>query len=249
MDNPELQHLPLQLFGEAVHFISSKKTYQVIVSKIHNDNHLRELLTSQDIKSILLIPIFVKELFWGFVGFDDCLTERVWSDAETVLLISFADSISNAIERGTLELNLFKSMQQAKEASVAKSEFLANMSHEIRTPLNGVIGFSDLLMRTGLDETQKEYLNSISQSGNLLLNLIDDILDFSKIEAGKLVLNAIKINLKEMAKEALNIVQPDAEEKGLKLILSQDSESSGFFFLDDIRFKQILINFLKSAVK
>jgi CheY-like chemotaxis protein/HPt (histidine-containing phosphotransfer) domain-containing protein/anti-sigma regulatory factor (Ser/Thr protein kinase) len=82
-----------------------------------------------------------------------------------------------------------------------------------------------------------------------LLNLIDDILDFSKIEAGKLVLNAIKINLKEMAKEALNIVQPVAEEKGLKLILSQDSESSGFFFLDDIRVKQILINLLSNAIK
>ncbi|ERM80778.1 hypothetical protein P872_20970 [Rhodonellum psychrophilum GCM71 = DSM 17998] len=249
IDNPGLQYLPLELFGEAVDFISSNKIYQAIVSKISTDPELKELLESQEIKSILLIPIFVKEDFWGFVGFDDCVTERIWSEAEAALLISFADSISNAIERKTLELNLFKSMQQAKEASIAKSEFLANMSHEIRTPLNGVIGFSDLLMRTGLNETQKEYLKSIFQSGNLLLDLINDILDFSKIEAGKLALNPIKVNLKKMTQEALTVVQPLAEEKGLKLLLLQDLKTPKFSFLDDIRVKQILINLLSNAIK
>ncbi|SNS09569.1 Signal transduction histidine kinase [Belliella buryatensis] len=248
INNPDLQGLPMNLYGEAVDFLQDNKIYQTIVSQL-KDIELKSLLEGQEIKSILLIPIFVGENFWGYVGFDDCTYEKVWSDAEAALLLSFADSISNAIERKTLEQNLFKSMQQAKEASIAKSEFLANMSHEIRTPLNGVIGFSDLLMRTSLDQTQRNYLKSITQSGNLLLDLINDILDFSKIEAGKLELSPIKLNLKELAEETLTVIKPLAEEKNLKLLLSLDLKLPQIVLLDITRIKQILMNLLSNAVK
>ncbi|MFN3801066.1 histidine kinase N-terminal 7TM domain-containing protein [Belliella pelovolcani] len=248
INNPDLQGLPMDLYGEAVDFLKIKKTYQTIVSQLR-DIELKSLLEGQEIKSILLIPIFVGDDFWGYVGFDDCANEKVWSDAEAALLLSFADSISNAIERKTLEQNLFKSMQQAKEASIAKSEFLANMSHEIRTPLNGVIGFSDLLMRTSLDQTQRNYLKSITQSGNLLLDLINDILDFSKIEAGKLELSPIKLNLKELAEETLTVIKPLVEEKNLKLLLSLDLKLPQVVLLDITRIKQILMNLLSNAVK
>ncbi|WP_373521361.1 histidine kinase N-terminal 7TM domain-containing protein [Aquiflexum sp.] len=249
IDNPDLQGLPVGLFGEGTQAMLKNRPYHAIVSRIDNDPELKELLESQDIKSILLIPIYVKDYFWGYVGFDDCTNERDWSDAETALLISFADSISNAIERKNLEKNLIQSMEQAKEASVAKSEFLANMSHEIRTPLNGVIGFSDLLLKTHLDENQKGFLKSIIQSGNLLLDLINDILDFSKIEAGKLELNPEWVNLSELTTDTLKIIQPFAKDKNLNLILNINHDLPEYALVDTTRLKQVLINLLSNAAK
>lgn len=248
IDNPDLQGIPMAMYGDAVDYLSRNDIYQTIVSQL-NDLDLKVLLEGQNIKSILLIPIFVGNQFWGFVGFDDCINEKNWSEAEAALLLNFADSISNALERKNLEQSLFESMQLAKDANIAKSEFLANMSHEIRTPLNGVIGFSDLLKRTSLDETQRNYLKSITQSGNLLLELINDILDFSKIEAGKLELSPIKLNLKEISEESLSIFKPKAEEKNIKLILSLDLNLPEVVLIDITRLKQIIINLLSNSIK
>lgn len=248
IDNPNLQGLPISVFGESMTFLLENEIYFNIVSQIE-DEGLKGLLESQEIKSILLIPIFVEKRFWGFVGFDDCHKEREWSEAETALLISFAESISNAIERKNMEQNLRLSMQQANEASIAKSEFLANMSHEIRTPLNGVIGFSDLLMKTELDKTQKEFLKSIIQSGNLLLDIINDVLDFSKIEAGKLELSPTNVSLVKLAHESLKLVEPTIEEKGLELKITLDPLLPKSVIVDATRIKQVLINLLGNAAK
>lgn len=248
IDNPELQNIPIGLFGESMDYLIKNQIYTNIIRNIE-DPALRGLLESQDILSILLIPIFVEKNFWGFVGFDDCQTEKQWSEGETALLISFAESISNAIERRNMEQSLRISMQNAKEASVAKSEFLANMSHEIRTPLNGIIGFSDLLMKTTLNQTQKEFLKSIVDSGHLLLDLVNDVLDFSKIEAGKLELSPSKIDLAELANDTVKLIKPMANEKGLELLVSLPENLPNYFFADSTRLKQVLINLLSNAAK
>ncbi|MGY6522076.1 MAG: histidine kinase N-terminal 7TM domain-containing protein [Mongoliitalea sp.] len=249
IDNPNLQNIPLGIFGEEAFtkFLKNQYFYS-IVEKIEEDT-IREFLQFQGIKTIILIPVFVEKEFWGLVGFDDCTEEKEWSEAETALLISFADSISNAVERKKLEESLRTSMEQAREASTAKSEFLANMSHEIRTPLNGVIGFADLLIKTDLKKEQKEYIGSIMQSGKLLLNLINDILDFSKIEAGKLELSLTPCNINEIAKESLKLISPTADQKNLNLILFVDPQVPEFVIADMMRVKQILINLLSNAAK
>ena len=138
---------------------------------------------------------------------------------------------------------------QAEEASVAKSEFLANMSHEIRTPLNGVIGFTDLVLKTDLTEIQQQYLTIVNQSANALLSIINDILDFSKIEAGKLELDIEKCDLYELGAQAADIITFQIQTKGLEMLLNIPPDLPRFIWTDTIRLKQILINLLSNAAK
>ncbi|WP_153799200.1 PAS domain S-box protein [Foetidibacter luteolus] len=144
---------------------------------------------------------------------------------------------------------LRKAKYNAEQASIAKSEFLANMSHEIRTPLNGVIGFTDLVLKTALTDTQKQYLSIVNQSANALLNIINDILDFSKIEAGKLELDISKCDLHEMASQATDIISYQAQQKNLELLLHVPPGLPRFIWADEIRLKQVLINLLGNAIK
>ena len=147
------------------------------------------------------------------------------------------------------QLDLRKSKETAEAIARSKSEFLAVMSHEIRTPMNAVLGMTELLLDTPLNQQQQEFTQTIHTSGGALLALIDDILDFSKLEADKLELEQQAFELRVCIEEALEISAQKIGTKPLDLIYSIDSEVPESIESDLTRLRQVLLNLVSNAVK
>ena len=151
-------------------------------------------------------------------------------------------------ERGLGE-DLLRAKETAEAASQSKSAFLAAMSHEIRTPMHTVLGYTDLLKDSQLDDEQRECVDIISSSGNSLLRLIDDILDFSKVEAGKMRLALHVFEIHGVVRDVVRMLQPQAGGKGLQVSIESDAPTELEAFADSQRVHQVLVNLIGNAVK
>ncbi|KIC45060.1 ATPase [Ruegeria sp. ANG-S4] len=171
------------------------------------------------------------------------LIDQRGSDGDVV---SLALNITSSVRH---EAELHAARERAEAANRAKSAFLANMSHEIRTPMNGIVGMTELLTETPLCDEQRLYVNTIRNSGEALLVIINDVLDYSKIEADKLALHPEQFDLERCILEVSMLLQPSVRDKGLTLLVDYDLFLPTLFVGDPGRIRQILTNLVGNAVK
>ncbi len=247
-----LQNVPNEVLG---HWLDVHKKgndmYIEDVKDLPADGPLRQMLLSQDIKSLLAIPMMKQEECIGFIGFDSVKTKRKFSDKEKTLLKFFSEMLVNAGSKEELERRLIQAKEKAEESDRLKSAFLANMSHEIRTPMNAILGFTRLLKRIDLSEEKKEeYFKLIETESDNLLNLITDIIDVSKIDANQLTIKNEACNVNKLIdrlQEKFNLLNEDPDHaiisrKGL-------SDEQSVISTDATRLSQILSNLLENARK
>jgi signal transduction histidine kinase len=210
--------------------------------------------------AILIISFNFQHNFFGVGYYQTGHTDPNYFFFTIVVLLAYSALIGGvAIMKGNIEKNEKALMDEVEErrraesdavqANRAKSEFLANISHEIRTPLNGVIGFSDLVLKTRLDATQNKYMSVLNKSALSLLDIVNDILDFSKIEAGKLELEIEKCYLPELAQQVIDGLSGQASQKGLKLMLSLSPDCPKYIWSDPVRLRQVLMNLVSNSIK
>lgn len=241
---------PLRFF-EA---FSSGETLKFLIKNLPREN--QEVFLDRNIKSIILVPILIDSAYWGFIGFDDCHSDRIWTTDEESLLSAMAATIGEVLRKNKFKEELIRknveldiAVKEAQNAARARSEFLALMSHEIRTPMNGVIGMTGLLLESLLSESQKDYVNTIRLSGEQLLVIINDILDLSKIESEKLELENQPFDLRECIEDSMDLISTRVAEQDIELFYNIDENTPYAIRGDITRLRQVLTNLLSNAVK
>ncbi|MDR0448449.1 MAG: cache domain-containing protein [Treponema sp.] len=203
----------------------------------------REFLNIYEMKSIVIVPLFLHDKFWGFFSIDDCRNERFFSGDEIDILRSAGLMMVNALLRQEMTQNIL-------DANNAKSHFLAKMSHEMRTPLNAIIGLSELTLETErINEEAGINLEKISSAGRTLLSTVNDILDISKIEAGKFELVPVEYDLPSLLNDTVTQCIMHIGEKPIQFLLNVDEKLPAQLYGDELRIKQICNNLLSNALK
>ncbi|MDR2149737.1 MAG: response regulator [Spirochaetaceae bacterium] len=222
------------------------------VLKFHFDesaaNDPESYKVKAQIKVSLNIPLFIKNSFWGTVGFSR-KENKPFIKVEEDLLKSAGILIAAALVHNEMTENLLEANRAAIAGIQAKTDFLSHMSHEIRTPMNAIIGMTTLAHKAG-DMARVQYcLNQIENSSRQLLGIINNVLDMSKIEANKFEINAEEFVFENMIQHVCNVVQVKMDEKGQEFSVDMEDAFTRMVISDELRLSQVLINLLTNAIK
>ncbi|GAB2687459.1 hypothetical protein GCM10027037_07150 [Mucilaginibacter koreensis] len=158
-------------------------------------------------------------------------------------------NISDISPQKSFQEQLIKSKEAAEYGKKVKENFLANMSHELRTPINGIVGLTNLLRNTPMDDQQNSMLDLLEVSSQSLLGVINDVLDLSKIEAGKFSIIRTPNDIRKLVKSVFDLMKFKADEKNIELLLEVDENLPQYIMIDSLRFNQVMMNLLSNAIK
>ncbi|MCU7492496.1 MAG: PAS domain S-box protein [Ignavibacteria bacterium] len=251
IDNPILQELPYSnVFTDSE--VSALRRNEVSISNLETmAPEGKPLIEAQDIKSLVIVPIFVGKNWWGFIGFDDCLEIRDWSFAETEALKTAGDMIGAAMLQNSYEDELIKAKQLAERSDRLKTDFLTQMSHEIRTPLNTILSYISLIKEDVESRNFEDlplFFETVDNGGKRLIRTIDLILNMSQVQTGNIECKYAELDLSE---EILGLQQEFsviAERKGLELSFNNNAAKSSIIG-DKYTVDQIFENIIGNAIK
>ncbi|KAB1440329.1 ATP-binding protein [Pseudodesulfovibrio senegalensis] len=249
IDNESLQAVSYEKAG-AARWKQAFLNHEYIAGHVQDmPEKERHALGSQGIKSIVAFPIYAGNLWWGFIGFDECRKERQWTHAELDALQAAASIIGAGLLKNKTEQELRHTKNIAEQANNVKSQFLANMSHEIRTPLNGVLSMLQLLDCSEPRADQREYIRNALSAGRSLLQIINDILDLSKIEAGHMEIDTHNFHLPSMLASTTALFNEQLAGADVQLSWNMNVGVPEWIVGDEGKIRQILYNLVGNAVK
>jgi len=207
----------------------------------------QHFLNQMEIKSIVIMPVFVRDKFWGFLGIGDCRLNRIWMEEEVDSIRSIAVVMGAVIQRHHDQEELTISRLRAEESDRLKSSILANMNHEFRTPMTGILGFSEILRNELPDDNFRQMARNIHLSGNRLLSTLNSMIELAQFEARKALFKLRETKLNELILMTCERFIVSAKQKGLDFEIQMNE--SVFSFVDESLFTQLLDHILENAVK